>query len=132
MAYEVDLEELQREETVNTDKILDKYFSPEHVELKTEINAPSAFTTLENITKHFNELINFNTKKIKGEFKFKHDFSDVQEVLQNWINTHKINMVTYKRKSRNEVAEVLKALKQQEINARSWSEKLTGMGKGKE
>lgn len=131
MAFEVDLEELQKEEMVNADKILNKYFSPENVELKTEINAPSAFTTLENITEHFNELINFGSIRTKqGEFKFKHDFKDVKKVLKDWIDTHKINMVTYNRKSRNEVAEVLKALKQQEINARSWSEKLTGMNKG--
>jgi len=130
MAFEVDLEELQREEQINADKILNEYFNPKNIGLKTEINAPSEFTTLEVIAKHFNDLINFGAIKTKsGKIKYKHKFKKVPKTLQDWIDMFKVNMVSHNRKSRLEVADVLKAMKQQENSERSLIQKLTGMGK---
>jgi len=131
MAFEVDLEELQKEETINADKILNEYFNPKNIGLKTEINAPSEFTTLEVIAQHFNDLINFGATKTKrGKPKYKHNFKNVPKTLQLWIDMFKVNMVSHNRKSRLEVADVLKAMKQQENNERSLVQKLTGMGRG--
>jgi len=132
MAFEVDLEELQKQEIVDANKILHEFFSPENVGLKTEINAPSEFTTLELISniKIFNYLINFGCKRTKsGKLKLKHKFKYVPDLLQNWISFYKVNMVTYGRKSRLEVAGVLKAMKEQEKEGRGLIQKLTGMGK---
>jgi len=132
MAFEVDLEELQKQEVVDANKILHEFFSPENVGLKTEINAPSEFTTLELISniKIFNYLMNFGCKRTKnGKLKLKHKFKYVPELLQNWIDFYKVNMVTYGRKSRIEVAGVLKAMKEQEKEGRGLIQKLTGMGK---
>jgi len=130
VAFEVDLEELQREETINADKILNEYFNPKNIGLKTEINAPSEFTTLEIIAKHFNDLINFSATKTKnGKIIYKHKFKEVPKTIQDWIDNFKVNMISYNRKSRLEVADVLKAMKQQEVGARSLLDKLTGMNK---
>lgn len=128
MAYEVDLEELQKEETINADKILNEYFNPKNIALKTEINAPSEFTTLEiiSIKKNFNNLINFNG--VNGK-KHKHVFKKVPKILQDWIDKYKLNMVSHARKSRLEVAGVLTAMKQQEQQSRGILQRLTGMGK---
>jgi len=132
MAYEVDLDELQKTEIIDANKILHEFFSPENISLKTEINTPSEFTTLETISnvKIFNYLINFGTKRNKkGKIKYKHKFVKVPELLHNWIDYYKVNMVTYGRKSRLEVADVLKAIKEQEKESRGLLQKLTGMGK---
>lgn len=129
MAFEVDLEELQKEETIDANKILNEYFTPQNIGLKTEINSPAEFTTLEVIAKNFNDLINFNVAVSKGRKRYKHDLKDVAKILQNWIDLLKVNMISHKRKSREEVARILMAMKQQEQTARSWLEKLTGMGK---
>lgn len=132
MAFEVDLEELQKQEIVDANKILHEFFSPENISLKTEINAPSEFTTLELIanTKIFNYLMNFGAKRTKrGKIILKHKFKRVPDLLQNWINKYKVNMVTYGRKSRLEVADVLKAMKEQEKEGRGLIQRLTGMGK---
>ena len=130
VAFEVDLEELQKEETINADKILNEYFNPKNIGLKTEINAPSEFTILEVIAKNFNDLINFGaTKTKKGKIIYKHKFKKIPKTLQNWIDNFKVNMISYNRKSRLEVADVLKAMKQQEQGARSLMDKLTGMNK---
>lgn len=139
MAFEVDLGELQREEETNTDKILNKFMTKEDIEVKTEINAPYEFTTFEEIADNFNNLINFGTKiKITGKGKnkktvmvYKHEFIIIPEMLKDWIKKYKINMVSHNRKSRLEVADILKAIKQQETASRSWLEKFTGMGKEK-
>ena len=130
MAFEVDLEELQKEETINADKILNEYFNPKNIGLKTEINAPSEFTTLEVISKNFNDLINFNVTITKrGRKKYKHNLKGVADVLQNWIELFKVNMVSHNRKSREEVSRVLIAMKQQQNTERGLLQKLTGMGK---
>lgn len=132
MAYEIDLEELQKEQTIDANRILNEYFSPENISLKTEINAPSEFTTLEVISdkKTFNYLINYGAKKSKsGKIFYKHKFVKVPELLQSWIDKYKVNMVTYGRKSRLEVAKVLMAMKEQEKESRGLLQKLTGMGK---
>jgi len=132
MAFEVDLEELQRQEIVDANKILHEFFSPENISLKTEINAPSEFTTLELIAnvKVFNYLMNFGAKRTKrGKIILKHKFKRVPDLLQDWINKYKVNMVTYGRKSRLEVADVLKAMKEQEKEGRGLIQRLTGMGK---
>ena len=132
MAFEVDLEELQKQEIVDANKILHEFFSPENISLKTEINAPSEFTTLELIanTKIFNYLMNFGAKRTKrGKIILKHKFKRVPDLLQNWIDKYKVNMVTYGRKSRLEVADVLKAMKEQEKEGRGLIQRLTGMGK---
>jgi len=130
LAFEVDLEELQKEETINADKILNEYFNPKNIGLKTEINAPSEFTTLEVIAKNFNDLINFNIEVTKrGRRKYKHNLKGVADVLQNWIDMFKINMISHNRKSREEVSRVLIAMKQQQNTERSLLQKLTGMGK---
>lgn len=130
LAFEVDLEELQKEETINADKILNEYFNPKNIGLKTEINSPSEFTTLEVIAKNFNDLINFNIIITKGgRKKYKHNLKGVADVLQNWIDLFKVNMVSHNRKSRDEVSRVLIAMKQQQNTERSLLQKLTGMGK---
>jgi len=132
LAYEVDLDELQKTEIIDANKILHEFFSPENISLKTEINAPSEFTTLETISdiKIFNYLINFGGERNKkGKIKHKHKFVKVPILLQEWISKYKINMVTYGRKSRLEVADVLKAIKEQEKESRGLLQKLTGMGK---
>jgi len=132
MAFEVDLEELQKQEVMDANKILNEFFNPKNIGLKTEINAPSEFTTLELIAnvKIFNYLINFGCERTKsGKLKLKHKFKRVPELLQNWIDMYKVNMITYGRKSRLEVADVLKAMKEQEKESRGLLQKLTGMGK---
>lgn len=132
MAFEVDLEELMKEENADTNKILSEYFSKKNIALKTEINAPFEFTLLETHTKHFNDLINFNVQIGKrGKRIYKHEFKQVPKQLQDIIDFFKVNMVTYGRKSRIEVGEIIKAMKQQESGERSILQKLTGFGKEK-
>lgn len=121
MAFEVDLEELQKEETVDANKILHEYFTPKNINLKTEINAPTEFTTLDTIATHFNNLIGFGAKKRR--------FKKTPKTIKYWLGMYKEYMVSHGRKSRSEVGDVLKAMKQQENSERSLLQKLTGMGK---
>ena len=122
MAFEVDLEELQKEEVINADKILNEYFNPKNINLKTEINAPTEFTVLNIIAKNFNEFINFGDNK--------KNFKRTKKSLNDFLNLFKEYMVSHNRKSRGEVADVLKAMKEQQNQARGLIDKLTGMGKG--
>lgn len=121
MAFEVDLEELQREETINADKILSEYFSPKNINLKTEINAPTEFTVLNIIQKNFNDFINFGDGK--------RNFKRTKKTLKDFLDLFKEYMVSHNRKSRGEVADVLKAMKEQQNQSRGLLDKLTGMGK---
>lgn len=122
MAFEVDLEELQKEEIIDANKILNEYFNPKNINLKTEINAPVEFTLLNVITKNFNDLINFGN--VKKDFKF------CKRTLNDFLDLYKQYMISHTRKSRSEVADVLKAMKEQQSQARGLIDKLTGMGKG--
>lgn len=124
MAFEVDLEELQKEELVDANKILNEYFNMKNINLKTQIDAPSEFTTLDTIVKNFNMLINFGEKQ-------KHKFKETPKTLSYWMAKFKEYMVSQSRKSRLEVADVLKAMKEQETQSRSILERLTGMGRNK-
>ena len=121
MAFEVDLEELQKQETIDANKILNEYFNPKNINLKTEINAPVEFTMLDVIRINFNPLISFGekTKNFKG----------CKKTLKDFLDLYKEYMVSHARKSRLEVGDVLKAMKQQETGARSLLDKLTGMNK---
>lgn len=121
MAYEVDLEELQKEETIDANKILNEYFNPKNINLKTEINAPTEFTVLNIIAKNFNEFINFGDGK--------KNFKRTKRSLNDFLELFKQYMVSHNRKSRGEVADVLKAMKDQQNQARGLIDKLTGMGK---
>lgn len=124
MAFEVDLEELQKEQVLDSNKILNEYFTKKNINLKTQIDAPAEFTTLDTLTSNFDDLINFN-----NDGNNKHTFTKTSKTLNHWLDKFKEYMVSNKRASRLEVADVLKAIKEQENNARSWTEKLTGMGK---
>lgn len=131
MAYEVDLEELQREENVDANKILSEYFTEKNIDMKTQIDAPFEFTTLDTIIRHFSDLININPKKIGNKKnRFFREFKECEKTLGFWMDKFKRYMVSHKRQSRVEVGEILKALKQQVMEgARSIVERLTGMGK---
>lgn len=122
MAFEVDLEELQKEEVIDANKILNEYFTPNNINLKTEINAPLEFTNLCVIQKNFNSYINFGDNR--------RNFKRCKKTLEDTLRLYKEYMVSFKRKSRIEVGDILKALKQQVAEgARSIIEKITGMGK---
>lgn len=125
LAYEVPLEELIKQENIDQNKILNEYFTPNNIGLKTEINTPVEFTNFEVIADKFNELIIFGTFKGK-----KRKFRKTQKTLKLWKDYFKVNMVSFQRKSRNEVGAVLKANKEQESNERSLWSKLTGLNKG--
>lgn len=131
MAFEVDLDELQKEEETTANKILSEYFSKKNIDLKTEINAPSEFTTLETIAKkeNFNNLINFGVEKKGRKRVYKHEFKVVPQIIQDWIDFFKINMVSRDRLSRAEVSKILIAMKEQEQQSRGLLSRLTGMGK---
>lgn len=131
MAFEVDLEQLQQQEETTANKILSEYFSKNNIDLKTEINAPSEFTTLETIAKaeNFNNLINYGVIKKGRKRVYKHKFVIVPKIIQDWIDFFKINMVSRDRLSRGEVSKILIAMKEQEQQSRGLLSKLTGMGK---
>lgn len=121
MAFEVDLEELQKEEIIDANKILNEYFNPKNINLKTEINAPVEFTTLDVISQNFNGFVNFGDSK--------KNFKRCKKTLKNFLDLYKEYMVSHRRKSRLEVGDVLKAMKEQQQQSRSLLQKLTGMGK---
>lgn len=124
MAFEVDLEELQREDTLNAEKILNEFFSNKNINVKTQIDAPAEFTTLDVIAQNFNSFINIDKKK-------KHTFKKTPKTLKNWMELFKEYMISNGRASRHEVADVLKAMKQQERESRGILQRLTGIGKEK-
>lgn len=123
MAYEVDLETLQKEVDITTEKILSEYFNKKNINLKTQIDAPSEFTTLDTIVKYFNKLINFGDKQ-------KHKFKETPKTLEWWMSKFKEYMISNKRMSRHEVGEIIKAMKEQQNQSRSLLDRLTGMNKG--
>lgn len=121
MAFEVDLEDLQKEESIDANRILNEYFNGKNINLKTQIDAPTEFTTLDTIIKNFNRLISFGESKRR--------FKETPKTLNLWIKLFKEYMVSNKRASRLEVAKVLIAMKEQEQSSRSILQRLTGMGK---
>ena len=121
MAFEVDLEEMMREESMDANKILNEYFSTKNINLKTQIDALTEFTTLDTIAKNFNKFVNLDGNK--------HKFKETPKTINYWMDRFKEYAVSHQRKSRIEVGEVLKALKQQETGDRSLLQKFLGTGK---
>lgn len=131
MAYDIELDKLRKEETIDANKILHEYFTEHNIDMKTQIDAPFEFTTLDTIITHFSDLINIEPRKIgkKINNKFRY-FKECEKELNFWMDKFKRYMISNKRQSRIEVGEILKALKQQVIEgARSIVERLTGMGR---
>ena len=121
MAFEGQISDLMREDTIDANKILDNLLDPKNIDMKTDINDPITFAILESLVAHFEELLSgFEKKKI--------DLPITKKLLKDMILYLKKFLISWERKSRIEITETLKANKEQESGAKSFFQKLSGFG----
>jgi len=120
MAFESTLERLFRGETIDANKILHELLSEKGLDMKTHISDPITFAILESIINQIEDLLS-ETKGLKLPY--------TKKFLKDMIKQLKKFLVSWNRLSRREVAEILKATKEEGSEARSFFQKLTGMGK---
>ena len=122
MAFETVLSDLQKEETIDANKILESLLNPKNIDMKTHIISPVTFAILESIVKNLENLLTQTGKqKIKLPLTTK--------LLKDMIKQLKMFMVSWNRLSRDEVTKTLQSLRQEGMQDRSLYQKLLGMGK---
>jgi hypothetical protein len=113
---------LPEEEELGNTKILNDLLTDLNIDLKTEILAPVEFALFDAIIEQLNDLA-FTSSKYK--------FKSTSKLLKTLSYKMKAFMYSYKRQSRTETYSTL-AEARKEKSARTWSQKLLGMGKEKE
>ena len=122
MAFETVLSDLQKDETIDANKILESLLNPKNIDMKTHIISPITFAILESVVKNLENLLTQTGKqKIKLPLTTK--------LLKDMIKQLKMFMVSWNRLSRDEITKTLQSLRQEGMQDRSFYQKLLGMGK---
>ena len=122
MAFETVLSDLQKEETIDANKILDSLINPKNIDMKTHIISPITFAILESIVSNLENLLTETGKqKIKLPL--------TKKLLKDMTMKFKLFMVSWNRLSREEITKTLQSIRQEGMQDRSLYQKLLGMGK---
>jgi len=122
MAFETVLEDLQRQEMVDANKILESLLSPKNIDMKTHIISPVTFAILESIVTNLENLLTeIGKQKIKLPL--------TKKILNDLILKLKLFLVSWNRLSREEITKTLQSLRQEGMQDRSLYQRLLGMGK---
>ena len=121
MAFEGQISDLIREDTIDSNKILSDLLDPKNLDMKTDIRDPITFSILESLVSEIEELLSgVNEKKLQLPI--------TKKLLKNMLVYLKKFLVSWERKSRIEITETLKATKEQESGAKSLFQKIAGFG----
>lgn len=120
MAFESTLDEIFKSETIDANKILHELLSEKGLDMKTHISDPITFAILESTVNQIEQLLS-SVEKLKLPL--------TKKFLKDLIKQLKKFLVSWNRLSRTEVKEILQANKEQESGARSFFQKLVGIGK---
>lgn len=122
MALETQLGELFKEDTIDSMKILDSLLSPKNLDMKTDIISPLKFATLEAIVDNIQFLLaELDKQKLKLPM--------TEKLLKKLIYKIKLLMVSHVRKSRTEITETLKSIRQEGSTERSFFQKMLGLNR---
>lgn len=122
MAFETVLSDLQKEETIDANKILESLLNPKNIDMKTHIMSPVTFAILESVVNNLENLLTeVNQQKLKLPI--------TKKVLKDLIEKLKTFLVSWNRLSREEITKTLQSLRQEGMQDRSLYQKLLGMGK---
>ena len=122
MAFETVLSDLQKEETIDANKILDSLINPKNIDMKTHIISPITFAILESIISNLENLLTeVGKQKIKLPL--------TKKLLKDMTMKFKLFMVSWNRLSREEITKTLQSIRQEGMQDRSLYQKLLGMGK---
>lgn len=122
MAFETVLSDLQKEETIDANKILESLLNPKNIDMKTHITSPVTFAILESIVKNLENLLTETGKqKIKLPL--------TKALLKDMVIKLKMFLVSWNRLSREEVTKTLQSLRSEGVQDRSLYQKLLGLGK---
>ena len=122
MAFETTLGELQKEDTIDANKILESLLNPKNIDMKTHIVSPITFAILESVVNNLENLLTeVNQQKLKLPM--------TKKVLRDLIKQLKLFLVSWNRLSREEITKTLQSLRQEGMQERSLYQRLIGMGK---
>jgi len=122
MAFETELGELMRQDTLDANKILDNLLNPKNIDMKTHIISPITFAILESVIINLENLLtDVNSQKMKLPL--------AKKLLKDMINKLKFFLVSWNRLSREEITKTLQSQRQEGTTERSFYQRLLGMGK---
>lgn len=122
MAVEVAFGELIPEDIDGQFKILSDMLDPKNIDMKTEIHNPVTFAILESICINIEKLVGkINNLDVKLP-RFK-------AVLDKIIEKIKTLMVSYARKSRGEIKEILQGIRNEVQASRTFMDRLLNTGR---
>lgn len=121
MAFETVLSGLQKEETIDANKILDSLLNPKNIDMKTHIISPITFAILESVVSNLENLLT-ETGKQKIQLPL------TKKLLKDMTMKFKLFMVSWNRLSREEITKTLQSLRTEGMQDRSLYQKLLGMG----
>ena len=122
MAFETVLSELQKEDTIDANKILESLLNPKNIDMKTHIVSPVTFAILESVVNNLESLLTQT-----GKQKLKLPLT--KKLLRDMIKQLKMFLVSWNRLSREEVTKTLQSLRQEGMQDRSLYQRLLGMDK---
>lgn len=119
MAFEGQISDLMREDTIDSNKILNDLLDPKNIDMKTDIADPITFAILDVLVDLIEDFFS-QTKNVK--------LPKTKKLLKDIVKKIKLFMVSWKRQSRIEITETLKANKEVESGAKSLFQKIAGFG----
>lgn len=122
MAFETVLGDLVIDSnTGDSYKILGDLLDEKNIDMKTHIISPVTFSILSSISKNCVKLLSYIKKK-------KYKFPKFTSLLKDIIHDIKVFMVSWGRKSRDEITDTLKAIAQKVQDSRTITDRLLGIG----
>ena len=97
----MELEDFITPEEENIEKIIANLLDEKNIELKTEIRNPLALTVLTLVGDYFGE----------------NGYNDTKDLIDKFVNRYLKYMVSFKRKSRQEVKDILMKMESEEETA---------------
>jgi transcription initiation factor IIE alpha subunit len=111
------LEGLFQTQDDTLEKILLKMIDEKGVSMKTHIKNPLCLTRLETLA----EIFKLESTNLSNSEDVKEESKEIYDILAVFINMYRINMVSYDRKSREEITRAIEGLERKD---RSLADKL--------
>lgn len=122
MAFQIALEDLRKEDTIDANKILQYLLNPENINMKTHIMSPVVFSILEGVIVNIEDLLTeVGSTKLKLP-KTKAILEEIRDRLKEFL-------VSWNRESRKEITKTLQSIRQEQNSTRTFAERLLGMNK---
>lgn len=123
MAFENVLGDLKKDDDVDANQILNSLLNPKNIDMKTHIISPIAFAVFEAIQKDIESLLT----EIGKDKNLK--LPRTKKLLKNLDTQIKKFMVSWNRKSRDEITSTLQSIREEGATERSFFQRLTGTGR---